>query len=297
MTTPAPDAGRDTVGRRAGQPLDPAQGDEDTTTPAHDAGRDEGVVPRLAGSAPILEARGVTKTYAGAPALKDVSVSIEAGQVTCVLGDNGAGKSTLIKILSGAHRPTSGELFLDGRPVTFDGPRTALEAGIATVYQDLATIPLVSVWRNFFLGREVTVGRGPLTRLNKSLMKRVVKDKMADIGIDLREVDQPIGTLSGGERQCVVIARALHFGARALILDEPTAALGVKQSEVVLRYITRARDQGIGLIFITHNPNHAYPVGDRFLVLAHGETIADKRKSELTLPELTALMAGGAPQL
>jgi simple sugar transport system ATP-binding protein len=246
---------------------------------------------------PILEARHVSKIYASSPALQDVSVAIVPGQVTCVLGDNGAGKSTLIKILAGAHQPTSGELLLDGRPVRFSGPKAALEAGVATVYQDLATVPLMPVWRNFFLGREDTLGRGPFRRLNKSAMKRTVRDQMSQIGIDLREVNQPIGTLSGGERQSVAIARAIYFGARALILDEPTAALGVKQSEVVLRYIVRARAQNIGLIFITHNPNHAYPVGDHFLLLSHGRSLGNFTKDDLSLTDLTALMAGEVPDL
>jgi len=253
--------------------------------------------PAVAEPEPILEARHVSKAYASALALDDVSVAIVPGQVTCVLGDNGAGKSTLIRILSGAHRPTSGELLLDGRPVRFTGPKAALEAGVATVYQDLATVPLMPVWRNFFLGREATIGRGPFQRLNKSDMKRIVREQMAQIGIDLHELNQPIGTLSGGERQCVAIARAVHFGARALILDEPTAALGVRQSEVVLRYIVRARDQGIGLIFITHNPNHAYPVGDRFLLLSHGRSLGCFTKDQLSLTELTSLMAGETPDL
>jgi len=253
--------------------------------------------PASAEPRPILEARHVSKTYAGAHALDDVSVAIVPGRVTCVLGDNGAGKSTLIRILAGAHRPTSGELLLDGRPVRFNGPKAALEAGVATVYQDLATVPLMPVWRNFFLGREATVGRGLFSRLNKSDMKRIVREQMAQIGIDLHELNQPIGTLSGGERQCVAIARAGHFGARALILDEPTAALGVKQSEVVLRYIVRARDQGVGLIFITHNPNHAYPVGDRFLLLSHGRSLGSFTKDELSLADLTSLMAGETPDL
>jgi len=246
---------------------------------------------------PILEARHVSKVYAGTPALDDVSVAIRPGQVTCVLGDNGAGKSTLIKILSGAHKPTSGELLLDGKLVSFDGPKAALEAGVATVYQDLATIPLMPVWRNFFLGREQTRGRGLFRRLDKSAMKQTVRQQMAQIGIDLHEADQPIGTLSGGERQCVAIARAVYFGARALILDEPTAALGVKQSEVVLRYIVRARSQGVGLILITHNPQHAYPVGDRFLLLSHGHSLGDFTKENLSLADLTTLMAGEQPNL
>jgi simple sugar transport system ATP-binding protein len=245
----------------------------------------------------ILAAERVSKSYAGAEALHQVSVAIRAGQVTCVLGDNGAGKSTLIKILAGVHAPTSGQLYLDGQPVAFDGPRAALEAGIATVYQDLAAIPLMPVWRNFFLGHELTLGRGPFRRLHQSAMKDIVRAQMATIGIDLRDVNQPIGTLSGGERQCVAIARAIHFGARALILDEPTAALGVKQSEVVLRYIARARTQGLGLIFITHNPNHAYPVGDTFLILNHGERRGHFAKADLTQGELTALMAGDSVQV
>ncbi|MDR1386976.1 MAG: ATP-binding cassette domain-containing protein [Propionibacteriaceae bacterium] len=241
---------------------------------------------------PIIAARQVSKAYAGAVALRDVSIEVWAGQVSCVLGDNGAGKSTLIKILAGVHRPTAGQLLLDGRPVDFDGPRAALEVGVATVYQDLAMVPLMPVWRNFFLGRELTVGRGPARRLNRSGMRAIVRQQLSQIGIELRDVDQPIGTLSGGERQSVAIARAIHFGARALILDEPTAALGVKQSEVVLKYIRRARDEGLGVVFITHNPNHAYPVGDHFLVLNHGQAQGYYAKAELSLPDLAAMMAG-----
>jgi simple sugar transport system ATP-binding protein len=217
-----------------------------------------------------------------------------AGQVTCVLGDNGAGKSTFIKILAGSHTPTTGELLLDGGPVHFSSPRAALDVGIATVYQDLAVVPLMPVWRNFFLGSELTKGRGPLRRLDIAAMKRITTTELANMGIDLRDVDQPIGTLSGGERQCVAIARAVYFGARVLILDEPTAALGVKQSGVVLRYIARSRDRGLGVVFITHNPHHAYPVGDRFLLLNRGASLGTFEKSDITLGELTSLMAGGA---
>ncbi|MDR1213270.1 MAG: ATP-binding cassette domain-containing protein [Propionibacteriaceae bacterium] len=243
-------------------------------------------------SQPIIAAHQVSKAYAGVVALRDVSIAVQSGQVCCVLGDNGAGKSTLIKILAGVHRPTTGQLLVDGRPVDFDGPKAALEAGIATVYQDLAIVPLMPVWRNFFLGHELTVGRGPTRRLDRSGMRAQVRQQLAQIGIELRDIDQPIGTLSGGERQSVAIARAIHFGARALILDEPTAALGVKQSEVVLRYIRRARADGLGVVFITHNPHHAYPVGDQFLVLNHGQTQGCFAKTELSLPDLAAMMAG-----
>lgn len=243
---------------------------------------------------PVIEVRGVGKRYGNIIALSAISTSVRAGSVTCVLGDNGAGKSTFIKILAGAHAHTEGDLLIDGTSTTFGSPRDALSSGIATVYQDLAVVPLMPVWRNFFLGSEVIKGFGPLKMLDVAFMRKTTKVELAAMGIDLRDVDQPIGTLSGGERQCVAIARAVYFGARVLILDEPTAALGVKQSGVVLRYIAKARDRGLGVVFITHNPHHAYPVGDRFMVLRRGKSMGDFAKADLTLDELTAMMAGGA---
>ena len=207
-----------------------------------------------------------------------------------MLGDNGAGKSTLIKIIAGLHQPSTGTYEVEGTPVAFNSPREALEHGIATVYQDLAVVPLMPVWRNFFLGNEVRRGLG----MNIAFMKKTCKDELLAMGIDLRDVDQAIGTLSGGERQCVAISRAVHFGAKVLILDEPTAALGVKQSGVVLKYIIQARERGLGVIFITHNPHHAYPVGDRFLLLNRGKSLGYFEKSQITRDELTGLMAGGA---
>lgn len=245
-------------------------------------------------TAPVVEVRDIGKSYGPVNALAGVSTTVNAGQVTCVLGDNGAGKSTFIKMLAGAHTPSSGELLVDGVQVTFSSPRAALDAGIATVYQDLAVVPLMPVWRNFFLGSELTKGWGPLRRLDVKRMKQITYTELANMGIDLRDVDQPIGTLSGGERQCVAIARAVYFGARVLILDEPTAALGVKQSGVVLKYIARARDRGLGVVFITHNPHHAYPVGDRFLLLNRGTSIGNFEKEEISLAQLTSMMAGGA---
>jgi len=245
------------------------------------------------GKPPVIEARGIGKRYGSVIALSEISTVVAEGSVVCVLGDNGAGKSTFIKVLAGAHAHSEGELLIDGTPTTFGSPREALAAGIATVYQDLAVVPLMPVWRNFFLGSEATRGVGPLKRLDVGFMKKTTKSELAAMGIDLRDVEQPIGTLSGGERQCVAIARAVYFGARVLILDEPTAALGVKQSGVVLRYIAKARDRGLGVVFITHNPHHAYPVGDRFMVLRRGRSMGDFPKSEITLEELTGMMAGG----
>jgi simple sugar transport system ATP-binding protein len=240
--------------------------------------------------APLVRLVNAGKRYGAVIALQDITMEVSAGEVTCVLGDNGAGKSTLIKIIAGLHQPSSGVYEVEGTPVSFSSPREALDHGIATVYQDLAVVPLMPVWRNFFLGNEIK--KGP--RIDIPAMKTMCKDELLAMGIDLRDVDQPIGTLSGGERQCVAISRAVHFGAKVLILDEPTAALGVKQSGVVLKYIIQARERGLGVVFITHNPHHAYPVGDRFLLLNRGTSIGYFEKSQITRDELTGLMAGGA---
>jgi simple sugar transport system ATP-binding protein len=177
--------------------------------------------------------------------------------------------------------------------VTFSTPRDAQGAGIATVFQDLATVPLMSVWRNFFLGNEPTKGRGPLQRLDKRAAQKIMRAEMAKMGIDVRDPDQTVGTLSGGERQAVAIARAVYFGAKVLILDEPTSALGVKQSGIVLKYIIQARAEGKGVIFITHNPHHAFPVGDRFVLLKRGKMMGSYGKAETSLEQLTSMMAGG----
>jgi simple sugar transport system ATP-binding protein len=242
----------------------------------------------------LLELDDIGKFYGNIIALKGVTSEVRAGQVTCVLGDNGAGKSTLIKILAGVHQHDEGQFLLEGEEVRFDSPRDALDRGIAAVYQDLAMVPLMSVWRNFFLGAEPTKGRWPFEWIDKRSARRIAKEEMAKMGIDIRDTEQPVGTLSGGERQSVAIARAVYFGAKVLILDEPTSALGVKQSGVVLRYIVEAAKRGLGVIFITHNPAHAYPVGDRFLILNRGHSMGNFAKDEITQPELTRLMAGGA---
>ena len=242
---------------------------------------------------PILEVRNITKMFGSIIALSQVSCRVYPGEVTCLLGDNGAGKSTLIKVLCGVHQPTEGDYFFEGKKVAFNSPREALTAGIATVYQDLALIPLMPIWRNFFLGSEPEKGLGPFKNLDIDFAKRAVRDEMAKMGIDIRDPDQPVGTMSGGERQSIAISRAVYFGAKVLILDEPTAALGVKQAGIVLHYIVKAKRQGLGVIFITHNPNHAYPVGDHFVILRRGRILADYKKAEVTQQELINLMAGG----
>jgi simple sugar transport system ATP-binding protein len=244
-------------------------------------------------SAAILTAEGLYKSYGAIRALEGVSIRVDAGRITCLLGDNGAGKSTLIKILSGVLNPDRGEIRIEGEAVRLRSAKDALDRGIATVYQDLAVVAVMPIYRNFFLGREPETGRGPFRRMDKALAKSVTRRQLEQIGIKLSDVTRPIGTLSGGERQCVAIARAIHFGAKVLILDEPTSALGVRESEIVLRFIRQARKRGIGIVFITHNAHHAYLIGDTFEVLKRGSMSTTFTKADLTQDELVRHMAGG----
>jgi simple sugar transport system ATP-binding protein len=250
-------------------------------------------MPAVQNGAPLIEVRDIVKHFGSVIALAGVSMSVGSGEVMCLLGDNGAGKSTLIKTLAGVHRPTTGEYLVEGTPVAFESPRDALDAGIATVYQDLAMIPLMSITRNFFLGREPARGWGPFRRINFDHCHEVTRTEMHRIGIDIRDPHQAVGTLSGGERQCVAIARAVYFGAKVLILDEPTSALGVAQTSMVLKYVHQVRSKGLGVIFITHNVRHAYAVGDRFTVLNRGRTLGTFAKDEIAMDALQNLMAGG----
>jgi len=243
---------------------------------------------------PALELVNVTKSFGNVTALNNVSLKVEPGTVTCVLGDNGAGKSTLIKVLAGVHKPSSGEFLVEGEHADFASPRDALHRGIATVFQDLATVALMSIWRNFFLGNEPKKWWKPLGIMDTKLAKEITKKELLAMGIDLRDTNQAIGTLSGGERQAVAIARAVHFGAKVLILDEPTSALGVRQSGIVLKYVLAARDRGVAVVFITHNPHHAFLVGDRFYLLNRGRMIGDYQRGKVELDELITAMAGGA---
>ncbi len=257
-----------------------------TATQAPERPVDEAAVP-------LLEARHVSKYFGSVVAIEDVSLQVHAGEVTCVLGDNGAGKSSLIKMLSGVFPPDEGEILVDGQPIHFAGPRAARAHGIATVFQDLATVPMMSIWRNFFLGQEPTRRVGPLNFLDSGRAKDVMRQEMAKMGITVSDPNQYVGTLSGGERQAVAISRAVYFGARVLILDEPTSALGVRQSGIVLKYVVQAREMGRGVILITHNPHHAYPVGDRFVLLKLGRVMGTFTKDQISIAELTQMMAGG----
>jgi len=259
------------------------------------------------GDRPLIEVTGISKSFGTVQAIHEVTLSVRAGEVMCLLGDNGAGKSTLIKILSGVHQPDTGTYLVEGEEVRFASPHDALAHGIATVYQDLAMIPLMSITRNFFLGNEPTRWVWPFRRYDSRRADEIVRRELAQMGIAVRDTTQPVGTLSGGERQSVAIARAVHFGAKVLILDEPTSALGVKQAGVVLRYVVQARQRGCGVVFITHNPHHAWLVGDRFTVLNRGRSMGTFTKkgraappegalpagAEITLDELVSMMAGG----
>ena len=242
---------------------------------------------------PVLEARDVSKYFGGVIALENVSIDVRPGEVVCLLGDNGAGKSTLIKILSGIFPPDGGSLCLEGVEIHPRSPRDMLEAGVATVYQDLAVFPLMSIARNFVVGTEPTKGWGPFRRLDMAAASRIAHRELERIGIEIRSTDQVVGTLSGGERQTLAIARAEHRGARVIILDEPTSALGVNEAAIVLRHVLGARDRGLGVILITHNVEHALPVGDRFIILSRGRLAGIYHPNQIDDTSLVRLMGGG----
>jgi simple sugar transport system ATP-binding protein len=243
---------------------------------------------------PLLSLTQVTKSFAGNNALSGISISVNPGEVLCLLGDNGAGKSTLIKVLSGVHKPSSGTITVDGKQVVFDSPKDAGDAGIATVHQYGGTFPLMSVARNFFVGEEPTKGIWPFRYFDQKTAGTITVQELQKLGITrVTDGSRLVGSLSGGERQSLAIARAVYFGARVLILDEPTSALGVKQATHVLKIIMKARAQGIAVIFVTHNVMHAMAVGDQFAVLIHGKKADEFRKGERTREQITDLMAGG----
>ncbi len=244
---------------------------------------------------PLIRVKGLVKRFGPFTALNGIDLDVYRGEVHALLGDNGAGKSTLIKILAGVHQPTEGQILVDGKPANFRSPRDASAAGIGTVYQDLALNPLMSVTRNFFMGRELYRGPRPFGMLRMDEMDRITHDEMVKIGIDISDPSQAVGTMSGGQRQTLAIARAIHFGAKVLILDEPTSALGQKQQMEVLKTIARVRARGdIAVIFITHNEIHSKLVADRFTFLALGQVIGNGTKKDLEGEDIRRLMAGGA---
>jgi simple sugar transport system ATP-binding protein len=243
----------------------------------------------------LLEVRGIAKRFGRIEALRRVDFSLGPGEVLALLGDNGAGKSTLIRILAGNYGPDRGEILWEGKPVQLGSPRDAYELGIATVYQDLAVVDLMSIYRNVFLGREnrVTRGFGPFRWLDQGRAKEEARRAIADIGIEIRDADELIARMSGGERQSIAIARAAHFSAKLLILDEPTSALSLKQTARVLRSVDEVRNKGLSVILISHNVHHVYPVADRFVILSHGESIAEFGAGERTKEDVSELIVEG----
>jgi len=245
-------------------------------------------------TASIVSLKGVNKSFGPIDVLHDINLEVRAGEVLCLLGDNGAGKSTLIRLLSGVHQPTTGQILMDGAPVRFATPKEAADKGIATVHQFGGTFPLMSIGRSFFVGVEPTKGWGPFKVYDRKLANEIAVKAVQSFGITrITDGDRLVGGLSGGERQSLAIARAVHFGARVLILDEPTAALGVKQAAHVLRIVNEAKRRGLAVVFITHQVMHAMAVGDHFAVLIRGAVAADFKKGEKTREEITDLMAGG----
>jgi len=242
---------------------------------------------------PLVQMVNISKSFGTVQALKNVDFDVGRQEVMGLVGDNGAGKSTLIKILTGVFPPDTGEIYFEGKKVEIRSPKEARDLGIETVYQDLALIPLMSISRNFFLGREPVIRVGPFRFMDKRKMDVTVRQVLSEIGINVRSPEEPVAILSGGERQSVAIGRALHFGAKLLILDEPTSALSVRETHKVLDFILEAKDRGLSIIFITHNIYHVYSVADRFTILEHGRKVATLNKAEVSAEDIIEIIRLG----
>lgn len=251
----------------------------------------------MSSQTPLLELRNISKNFGSIQVLDGIHFSIEPGQVVALLGDNGAGKSTLIKVIAGVHRPSSGELFWQGKAVRFSdgsGPQEARNLGIETVYQDLGLVPTMSIARNFFLGRELKRNILGISRLDLKTMAEIAKQKLAELGIrrKLNPTDA-VAQLSGGERQAIAIARARHFGAKLIILDEPTSALSLRQTEEVLSFIRKASSEGMAIIFITHTLAHIEGIVDKISIIFHGKNVGDFRSDEVQRGQVASLITKG----
>ena len=243
-------------------------------------------------ASPLVLMENIVKRFGQVTALEGVDFDVKPQEVMALLGDNGAGKSTLIKILTGVHTPSSGQIYFEGQPVQIRNPQEARTLGIETVYQDLALVNSMSLGRNFFLGREPIHRFGPLRWLNMRTMARQTRDSLADIGIKIRSPNEKVGKLSGGERQSIAIGRAVHFGVKLLILDEPTSALSVAESRKVLDYTLNAKARGLSVIFITHNVHHVMAVADRYSIIRHGIKVGTYAKGEITFDDISDLITG-----
>jgi simple sugar transport system ATP-binding protein len=235
---------------------------------------------------------GISKLYGATRALTDVSLSVAPGEVVGLVGDNGSGKSTLLKIVTGFHAPSRGAIRFGGNQVRLKSPAEARALGVECVYQDLALIDELSLWRNFFLGRELSLGLGPLKLLRRRAMKGICGGELDKLGlVHIRSTEHPAASLSGGEKQSLAITRAIHFGVRLLLLDEPTAALSVRETRNVLKVIGDASERGLGVIYVDHNIDHVVPVADRVLLLEHGRIAQSFQRGERSADELRDLIA------
>ncbi len=241
---------------------------------------------------PLVYMENITRRFGSIAALRNVYFTVKRGEIVGLLGDNGAGKSTLIKVLTGVHRPTEGQIYFEGSPVHIPSPQVARALGIETVYQDLALVNLMSISRNFFLGHEPTIDIGPLKFLDKAKMNDMTVHALGDIGIEIRRPEEEVLRMSGGERQSIAIGRAKYFGSKLLILDEPTSALSVGETGKVLGYTREAKNAGMGVIFITHNITHVYQVADRFTIISHGQKVGDFMKEEVDEQEISRMIMG-----
>jgi len=242
---------------------------------------------------PLLEMTNISKSFGKIQALRNVTFALNRKEVVGLVGDNGAGKSTLVKILSGVHSPDQGEIYLEGKKVKFSSPADARAAGIETVYQDIGLVNRMSIYRNFFLGREETRTIGFLPLLDLRSMQEKSKKALDSLGIRIRSVTEDISFLSGGERQSISVARSTFFGGKILILDEPTMALSVRESKRILELVAHARDRGVSIIFITHNVYQVHEVADRLVVLERGQKIADLLKKDSTPGQIIEIIATG----
>lgn len=241
---------------------------------------------------PLVYMENISMHFGHVVALDGVDFEVGHQEVMALLGDNGAGKSTLIKILTGVHRPTRGKIYLDGHPVEMNSPEDARALGIETVYQDLALVNTMSIGRNFFLGHEPVRRIGPVPWLDMKTIEEQTYGALANIGIHIRSAHDKVGTLSGGERQSIAIGRAVHFGVKLLILDEPTSALSVAETRKVLEYTLNAKERGLSVIFISHNVHHVMSVADRYTILRHGKKVGTYLRGEITFEDCSALITG-----
>jgi len=250
-------------------------------------------VPRQKAPTALIELRRLTVRFGNVDALARLNATFPAGEITCVLGENGSGKTTLVAVLSGLRRHDDGSLLLAGEPMRFRSPRQARAAGIATVWPDLAVAPLLPVWRNLVLGAEPTRGVPPFRRIDLARARETTLSALRRVGVTGVDPDQPANALRAGERHALAVARALHFGARVLVFDEPTAPMTVAQHALVLQSLVAARREGMAVLFVTNNPRYAHLVGDRFVLLAGGQVAGNLTRDDVDAADLTRLIAGG----